>query len=808
MKKLIKPLWLTLAALSAILTVVSCVKELAVQEHEVSFESSLTTELSQIEESDSIVATQLIVTEEKVDCPRPTKYSVSFTYDEQAGTLFFFGESVQSGKPIALSSLSDLTLTYQAKELVDNKVNVTIENDAPKKLSKELVWNILADEVYSVTTEHEGEGEVVVTGADNLNAVKPDTKLAVTAKPADGWELVALTANDVDILEEKSFVVTENTTVRAVFTTEDPATYAVTLTKEGEGTVDISGADDLGAVVTGSKLTVVAEPADGWAVSSITANGKDITAETSFVVTSTTTIKVVFKRLPPKTYAVTLLKEGDGTVEVSGADNLDAVVTGSKLTITAKPADGWEIASMTANGVDILASKSFVVKSNTTIKVVFKRLPPKTYSVTLTKEGEGEVAISGADDLDAVVTGSKLTVTATPADGWEVQSITANGKDITAEKSFVVTSNSVVKVVFKRLPPKTYKVTLTKEGDGTVEVSGADNLDAVVTGSKLTITAKPADGWEIASMTANGVDILSSKSFVVTSNTVVKVVFKKQPPKTYAVTLTQEGDVNWETDHVEVVLPDGSSKRLEVGKPSSFPAGIKLEVRLISASWKDRILASMTANGVDISRSGNRSFLVTSDTHLKVVYSNMLKPYVDMQGRGKISVTFEELLLGKSRVYTRQDKPDYPDEAGYGIAFAQRFSSPTKVTITAEPADGWELEGISANNVDITASKTFTMTSDTEFRVFFRKKVSSKTYKVTVVCSEGGSVELKKYNRVVSRYEPVDLDRVPEGTDLTVISHPNEGYNLSQCFFNGILKYGGVITEDTEVRAVFRKKYY
>ena len=106
MKKLIKRLWLILAALSAILTVVSCVKELAVQEQEVSFESSLTTELSQIEESDSIVATQLIVTEEKVECPRPTKYSVSFTYDEQAGTLFFFGESVQSGKPVSYTHLT------------------------------------------------------------------------------------------------------------------------------------------------------------------------------------------------------------------------------------------------------------------------------------------------------------------------------------------------------------------------------------------------------------------------------------------------------------------------------------------------------------------------------------------------------------------------------------------------------------------------------------------------------------------------------------------------------------------------------
>ncbi|MDY3112585.1 MAG: hypothetical protein SOW36_08115 [Porphyromonas sp.] len=617
MKRIIKPLWLTLAALSAILTVVSCVKELAVQEQEVSFESSLTTELSQIEESDSIVATQLIVTEEKVECPRPTKYSVSFTYDEKAGTLFFFGESVQSGKPIALSSLSDLTLTYQAKELVDNKVNVTIENDAPKKLSRKLVWNILADEVYSVTTEHEGEGEVVVTGVDNLNAVKPDTKLAVTAKPADGWELVSLTANEEDVLEDKCFVVTENITVRAVFTTEDPETYAVTLTKEGEGMVDISGADDLGAVVTGSKLTVVAEPADGWIVSSITANGKDITADKSFVVTSNTVVKVVFKEQPPKTYKVTLLKEGDGTVEVSGADNLDAVVTGAKLTVTAEPADGWEIASMTANGVDILSSKSFVVKSNTTVKVVFKRLPPKTYKVTLTKEGEGTVAISGADKLDAVVAGSKLTVTAEPADGWELVYLEANGKDITSDKSFVVTENTTVRAIFEKKAPETCTIGLIKEGEGKVVVAPAEpygyggfpsfEMDPSRTyqvpfGVELKITATPADGWELVSLVADGVDILAGERFFIKSNTTVKAVFKRLPPKTYKVTLTKEGNGTVDisgADNLDAVV-----------------TGSKLTITADPADgWG---IASMTANGVDILAS--QSFVVTENTAVKVVF--------------------------------------------------------------------------------------------------------------------------------------------------------------------------------------------
>ena len=380
MKRIIKSLWVALATLSALLAVVSCVKDLAVKEQEVNFDSSLTTEQSQIVKGDSTVTTQLLINEEEVDCPRPTKYSVSFTYDEEAGTLFFLGDSIQSGNPISLSSLSDLALTYQAKKLVGNKVDVTVSNDAPKKLCKELVWNILADKTYWVKSEQEGNGEIAITGYDDLDAVKPDTKLAVTAKPADGWELVSLTANEEDILKDKSFVLTENTIVRAVFTTEDPETYAVTLTKEGDGTVAISGADNLDAVVTGSKLTVTAEPANGWSIASMTANGVDILASKSFVVKSNTTVKVVFKKLPPKTYAVTLTKEGEGTVDISGADNLGAVVTGSKLTVTATPADGWAVKSITANGKDITAEKSFVVTSNTVVKVVFKKQPPKTYA--------------------------------------------------------------------------------------------------------------------------------------------------------------------------------------------------------------------------------------------------------------------------------------------------------------------------------------------------------------------------------------------------------------------------------------------
>ena len=434
MKRTIKTLSLVLASLSALLFASSCKDDLKPQEQEVDFSVSCTPPQARIEREGQMVTTQLLVTEQEVECPRPTKYSVSFTYDETVGTLLFLGKSVKSGASIPLASLTNLSLTYQAKELMGNKVKVTVTNDAPKAVSKEAAWSVTADDTYSVETSQEGQGELVVLGAKDLKRVPAGTKLMVTATPADGWELVALTANDIDILSSKTFEVTENTMVRATFTQKAPTTYAVTLVKEGEGDVTITGADDLTAVPAGTKLTVTAKPADGWELTVLTANGADVLPSESFVVYNPTEVKAVFTKKTFKTYTVTLTKEGEGTVAISGADNLDAVKAGSKLTITATPADGWEVKSITANGKDITADKTFVVNGDTEVKVLFARILFCKVVVNYNSEG-GTFLSNGIPRRDNVSPssfhvrqGGKLILSVRPTTGYVVTSITANGK--------------------------------------------------------------------------------------------------------------------------------------------------------------------------------------------------------------------------------------------------------------------------------------------------------------------------------------------------------------------------------------------
>ncbi len=146
-----------------------------------------------------------------------------------------------------------------------------------------------------------------------------------------------------------------------------------------------------------------------------------------------------------ETFAVTLTKEGEGTISATGADDLNAVAYGTELTIVATPAKGYELTALTANGTDILATKKVVVTDNMTVKATFEEA---TFAVTLTKEGEGTLTATGAADLTAVPYGTELTIVATPATGYELTALTANGEDILATKKVVIKGATEVKATF------------------------------------------------------------------------------------------------------------------------------------------------------------------------------------------------------------------------------------------------------------------------------------------------------------------------------------------------------------------------
>ena len=593
---------------------------------------------------------------------------------------------------------------------------------------------------YSVTPITLGKGTVQVTGADDLNAVVPSTELSITATPAEGYELIKLTANDRNILDTKTVIVNEDLIIRAVFKEK---TYKVSLDRSGEGTLYVSGADDLDAVKPGTELTVTAEPADTYELTELTANGKSILDTKKVVVNEDLIIQAIFSK---KTFKVSLEKHGKGTIRAIGADNLDAVPYGTELTIEATPAEGSELTALVAGGINITETKKVTIKKETTIEAFFTT---QSFAVTLTKEGEGMVTATGADDLDAVAYGTELTIVATPAEGYELTALTANGTDILASQKVTVKEAVEVKATFTK---KTFAVTLTHESEGDLDATGADDLKAVSYGTKLTVTATPAEGYELTALTANGKDILATKSFVVKNDTEVKATFAK---KTFAVTLTHEGE--------------GKVDATGYDKLSAVPYGTELTI--VATPKQGYELTALTAKDKDILET--RKVVVTDNLTIRATFTKKtFAVELTKEGEGVLDATGADDLKA----------------VPYG----------TKLTITATPAEGYELTGLLADGFDILQSKSIVVTEKTSIKAIFRKK----TFAVTLTSNEYGEITI---------VEPVDPKRIPYGTELTIEATPQQGYELTALTANGtdILATKKIVVEgNLTVKATFEKKTF
>ena len=665
------------------------------------------------------------------------------------GTLYVSGaDDLDAVKPgTELTVTAEPADTYELTELTANGKSIL---DTKKVVVNEdlIIQAIFSKKTFKVSLEKHGKGTIRAIGADNLDAVPYGTELTIEATPAEGSELTALVAGGINITETKKVTIKKETTIEAVFTTQ---TFNVTLTKEGEGTISATGAEDLSAVSYGTELTIVATPAAGYELTALTANGRNILPTQRFVVKGDTEIKATFTQ-KVKSFAVMFTQIGEGRVTATGADDLDAVPSGTELTVVATPATGYELTALTANGEDILSTKRFVVKGDTEIKATFTK---KKFAVTLTKTGEGTITATGASNLNAVAYGTELTIEAIPATGYELTALTANGRDILSTKRFVVKGNTEVKATFTQ-KARNYTVTFSKTGEGYLDATGADDLSAVPYGTELTIEAIPATGYELTALTANGRDILSTKRFVVKGDTEIKATFT-QKIKSFAVMFTQIGE--------------GYLNATGADDLDAVPYGTELTIEATPATGYE--LTALTANGRDI--LSTKRFVVKGDTEVKATFTEKASNY---------TVTFSK--IGEGRV-TATGADDF-NAVPYG----------TELTVVATPAAGYELTALTANGRDILATKKLVVKANTTIEATFTKK----TFAVTLTQDGEG---------VLKATGAKDLKAVPSGTKLTIIATPAEGYELTALLANGfdiLQSKSVVVTEETSIKAIFRKKTF
>jgi hypothetical protein len=122
-------------------------------------------------------------------------------------------------------------------------------------------------------------------------------------------------------------------------------------------------------------------------------------------------------------------------------DGGDTYTHGTEVTVTATPAEGYKFVNWTENGnvVSEAASYTFTAEGNRNLVANFTVITIIRYEITVTVSPEGGGTLTGGGTYEH---GTEVTVTATPAEGYEFVKWTENETVVSGAASYTFTAES------------------------------------------------------------------------------------------------------------------------------------------------------------------------------------------------------------------------------------------------------------------------------------------------------------------------------------------------------------------------------
>ena len=434
---------------------------------------------------------------------------------------------------------------------------------------------------------------------------------------------------------------------------------------------------------------------EGWYVNNV----RDDSAGTGETYTYPNTTSASSIYIAPKFQQVEYdITTGDN-VTVNGQNSTTAR-GGESLTFTAVPPAGQNVTGWTVNGKAVagngntltwMVENGCLTKPNVTAYHVEAQFSAGEYEVTYSQPANGELSASVAAGTQ-VNGGTRVTFTAEPDKGYEIDEWTVNGQPAANSGSTYtlnVTENSTVAVTFKAMVPVS-AVPNGRNGNIAITANGKTITDDYVSsGSDVTFTITPentddmvqawqVNGSTVAEMTDTADAPLTYTVKNVTAKTEVSATLIERP--TYTITVTSEGSGTASAEPVSVKR-GGSTTITAV--PSSNSYYLK--------EWSVNGGAAQAASGNTLALTGIRR-----NTTVKAVFDGAINYDVTLDVQGADTGTTVAAAANGKAITPQKNSP----------ASVTRGS---KVVFTATPAveNGrnkqmvaqWTVNGLDQNNI-------------------------------------------------------------------------------------------------------------
>lgn len=404
---------------------------------------------------------------------------------------------------------------------------------------------------HTVTLPDAGEGVTLTLGTTSNTYIKDDTVTLTVEK--EGTDIVTVTAKngDTDVAltevqeaaqdEAAAQATTEKAKTVYTFTMPDgdvtinvtkaAKTYAVKVADANKDTLKITSPEaDLDKVTAGTTITVVATPKDGY---TLTADGVVVTYGDNQTLKATpdtekantytfampagdATVSAAFEEV--KKYNVTVA----GTVE-NGTVGVEPKTAAAKdvVTVTVTPntnfkyTDGSLKATYTDGGTkkEINDFKAVDGKENTytfempaadvTVSAAFEEIATETYTVTVTKDGDGKVTVNEqeTEKLEGLKSGDTVTLKINPIDTdtllTELAGVTVTSGKVDVSTTKVDENTYTFKMpdgdvnVSVKFTTVEYGIEVKMLGEGEGTITFTDGKTRFAAGTNVTATITP-----------------------------------------------------------------------------------------------------------------------------------------------------------------------------------------------------------------------------------------------------------------------------------------------------------------------------
>jgi len=479
----------------------------------------------------------------------------------------------------------------------------------------------------------------------------------------------------------------------------------------GAGTVS----PQTGAYIVDEVVMLTAVPADGYRVKRWMGTDDDSSTDNTNFVTmdADKSVTVEFEQIPTTKYTLTASVVG-GHGSVSPTDG--AFSAGMKISLQAVPEVGYQVKRWTGTDKDGSTASTNLVTMNTDkyVTVEFELMPPPVYTLSAgVASGQGDISPDGG----TYAVGSKITLTAVPADGYCLRRWTGTDDDTSLSCTNTVTMNANRKVTveFGHLQ---YQLATRIVGTHGILIVAPIN-QTYNSGTKVTLTACPEDQYFVARWTGTDDDASTAN--------------------TNSVTMTADRSVVVEFQH----KPFNLTTQVIGGHGSLLPG---------DGSYSPGTVVSLTATP-DPGYRVKRWTGTDNDGSLDPANS------VTVSADRKVTVEFEKITFQLSAQVVGGNGTVNPTSGAYEAG--------TKVTLSATPASRNRVKKWTGTDDDTSTSpaNTVTITTDTNVTVEF-ELAAVPLYQLTTQVSGG-----------VGTIGP-EGGRYPAGTVVQLLAVPGSGYRV------------------------------